>query len=190
MNNPIFDIAPRQFQSMINQGNRPYLIDVRMPVEYRTEHAEGAVQLPLDDLNPETYESYLQDHKISREEPVFLICKSGSRAKKAAQLLRRFGHQKIGVVEGGTEAWRRAGLPIQRNGNFLPLERQIQIAIGVLLITKVAFGFTIHELFFVATAMIGVGLIVAGTTNWCGLARLLALMPWNRRQTFSELKAV
>lgn len=190
MGEPIFDIAPRQLQSLINRGAQPHLIDVRMPVEYRVGHAEGAVQLPLHELNPATYKRHLRKHRIFRNEPVFLICKSGSRARKAAQLLTQFGQQKIGIVAGGTEAWRESGLPLVRCGNAMSLKRQVQIAIGVLLITKVVFGFTVHELFFAAPALIGVGLIVAGITKWCGLARLLGMMPWNRTRTFSELEAV
>jgi hypothetical protein len=50
----------------------------------------------------------------------------------------------------------------------------------MLLILKVLFGFTIHELFFAATALVGAGLIVAGTTRWCGMERLIAMLPWNR----------
>jgi len=62
----------------------------------------------------------------------------------------------------------------------LSLERQVQIAVGSLLVLKVLLGFSVHELFFALVAMIGIGLIVAGTTRWCGMARLIAQMPWNR----------
>jgi len=44
----------------------------------------------------------------------------------------------------------------------MSLERQVQIAIGSMLMLKVLLGFSVHELFF---AMIGIGLIVAGTTR-------------------------
>jgi len=62
----------------------------------------------------------------------------------------------------------------------LSLERQVQIVIGSLLVLKVVLGFSVHELFFALTAMIGVGLILAGTTRWCGMAKLISHMPWNR----------
>lgn len=58
--------------------------------------------------------------------------------------------------------------------------RQVQIAVGLLLLAKVLLGFTLHEFFFAAAAVIGAGLLVAGITNWCGMAQLLARMPWNR----------
>ncbi len=90
------------------------------------------------------------------------------------------GHRNLALVEGGTEAREKADLPMQRCANAISLEWQVQIAIGTLLVLKVFVGFTIDELFFAATALIGTGLIVVGTTRWCGMARLIALMPWNR----------
>ena len=69
---------------------------------------------------------------------------------------------------------------MQRCGSAMSLERQVQIIIGMLLVLKVFFGFTVHELFFAAIPIIGAGLIVAGITRWCGMARLIAMMPWNQ----------
>jgi hypothetical protein len=69
---------------------------------------------------------------------------------------------------------------MQRCGSAISLERQVQIVIGTLLVMKVVFGFTIHELFFAAIPLIGAGLIIAGLTRWCGMARVIAMMPWNK----------
>ena len=97
-------------------------------------------------------------------------------------MLREAGLTHLALVQGGTEAWQKAGLPVKSNGTALSLDRQVQIAVGSLLILKVFFGFTVHELFFVVGAVIGAGLITAGLTRWCGMARLIARMPWNRRR--------
>jgi hypothetical protein len=94
--------------------------------------------------------------------------------------------QHLALVQGGTEAWQKAGLPVNKCDSVLSLERQVQIAVGSLLILKVFFGFTVHELFFVAAAAIGAGLITAGITRWCGMAQLMARMPWNRRRNCSH----
>jgi hypothetical protein len=114
------------------------------------------------------------------DEPVYLTCQSGGRALQAAERLREAGLRNLVLIEGGTEAWERSGLPLRRCGGALPLESQVQIAVGTLLVLKVIVGFTVHELFFAAVAFIGAGLILAGATRWCALARLLAMMPWNR----------
>ena len=102
------------------------------------------------------------------------------RARQAAEKLQQAGYDNIVLLQGGTEAWEKSGLPMRRIDNAISLERQVQIAVGTLLILKVVFGFTIHEIFFVFSALIGAGLITAGLTRWCGMASLIARMPWNR----------
>ena len=100
------------------------------------------------------------------------------------------GYHNLRLIEGGTEAWQKANLPIKRCGSAISLERQVQITIGILLVLKVLLGFTVHELFFAAIPVIGVGLIVAGITNSCGMARLIALLPWNQNRNCSEQATV
>jgi len=77
------------------------------------------------------------------------------------------GYPNLALIQGGTEAWAREGLPVKRCGSAISLERQVQIAVGVLLVLKVIFGCAVHELFFVAAAFVGAGLVVAGITRWC-----------------------
>jgi rhodanese-related sulfurtransferase len=156
------------------------LIDVRTPAEYRAGHVPGAKSLPLDRLTPEAFEIQLPQAELGRERPLYLTCHSGQRAEQAATRLQAAGYPNLVLLEGGTQGWEKAGLPLRRCGQAISLERQVQIAVGALLVLKVFFGFTVHELFFAAVALIGAGLIVAGTTRWCGMARLLARLPWNR----------
>jgi rhodanese-related sulfurtransferase len=156
------------------------LIDVRTPAEYRSGHAISAISIPLDDLRPEELTEQLGNPHAGREQPLFLTCESGFRAKKAAEKIQNAGFDNLFLVEGGTQAWKKAGLPMQRCGSSISLERQVQILIGTLLVLKVFFGFTVHELFFAAIPIIGAGLIVTGITRWCGMSRLLALLPWNQ----------
>ncbi len=173
-------ISPQQLHALRNQGRNIELIDVRSPAEYRAGHAVGAKLLPLDQLSPETLAARLQQAEAGLAQPLYLTCHSGFRAQQAAERLRAAGYHNLTLLEGGTEAWEKAGLPMQRCGKTISLERQTQIAIGVLLVLKVLFGFTVHELFFAATALIGAGLILAGATRWCGMTRLLGRLPWNR----------
>jgi hypothetical protein len=62
----------------------------------------------------------------------------------------------------------------------------VQIAIGSLMVLKVFLGFSVHQLFFALTAIIGIGLIVAGTARWCGMARLISRLPWNRNTNCTQ----
>ena len=50
-----------------------------------------------------------------------------------------------------------------------------------MILVGVVLGFALSPVWFGLAAFVGAGLTVAGTTGWCGMARLLAVMPWNRR---------
>lgn len=182
----VANISPRQLHNLQRRGREIELIDVRTPAEYRAGHVRGAKLLPLDQLSPETLSEHLQRPGIGREQALYLTCYSGVRAQEAAERLLAAGFHNLKLVEGGTEAWEKANLPMQRCGQVISLERQVQIAIGSLLLLKVLFGYNVHELFFAAAALIGIGLIIAGTTRWCGMARLLARLPWNRQADCPE----
>jgi rhodanese-related sulfurtransferase len=179
-------IAPQDLNIMRQNSGQLHLIDVRSSAEYRSGHVSGAVSIPLDELSPEELHKKLDDTGAGKERPLYLTCLGGIRAQQAAERLRQDGYENIYLLEGGTEAWVKAGLPTQRCGNSISLERQVQIAIGALLVLKVFFGFTVHQLFFAAIPLIGAGLIVAGITRWCGMAQLMAMMPWNQSTDCSK----
>ena len=180
MTDRIPTISPQDLHRRMHAQQRGTLLDVRSPAEYRSGHVRGALSLPLDELDTADLAQHTGVRGIGTEVPLYLTCHSGVRAQQAAEKLFDAGHRNLMLLQGGTEAWRKEGLPIRRSGSALTLEQQVQITIGALLILKVLFGFTVHELFFVLGALIGAGLITAGLTRWCGLARLIARMPWNR----------
>lgn len=173
-------VSPHALSDIIELGERVHLVDVRTPAEYRSGHAAGALSIPLDQLTPDMLDKRLGDTTTGHQKPLYLTCKAGPRAEQAAERLMQAGVENLYLVDGGTDAWSKAGLPMQRIGQTISLERQVQISIGVLLLLKVLFGFAVHELFFALIPLIGAGLIIAGLTQWCGLARLIAMMPWNR----------
>jgi rhodanese-related sulfurtransferase len=179
MSTRILSVTPEHLDALRRKGPVT-LVDVRTPTEYRAGHAAGARLVPLDELDPTTLVESLGDPALGRETTLYLTCQSGARASQAAARLAEAGYRNLAVLSGGTDAWQRAGLPMRRCSGAIALERQVQITVGLLLVLKVVFGFTVHELFFVAVAFLGAGLVVAGATRCCGLARLLALMPWNR----------
>jgi rhodanese-related sulfurtransferase len=88
-------------------GAGAVLIDVREPHEWRAGRARGARHIPLAQL-PASLDS------LPRSAPVYLICATGRRSRNAALFLRQAGFARPINVRGGTEAWQRAGLPIER----------------------------------------------------------------------------
>jgi hypothetical protein len=63
----------------------------------------------------------------------------------------------------------------------LEMNRQVQIAVGGLIVAGVLLATFVDRAFIIAPALFGAGLVFAGATGWCGMAHLLALAPWNRR---------
>ena len=180
------NISPQDLHALQKQGQQIALLDVRSPAEYRSGHAIGAKLLPLDRLSPETLVQQVSEPGAGQQTPLYITCRSGFRAEQAAERLQDAGYHNLVLLEGGTDAWEKAGLPLRRSGNVISLERQVQITVGTLLVLKVFLGFTVHELFFAFGALIGAGLIAAGITRWCGMARLIGLLPWNRKQSLPE----
>ncbi len=87
------------------------------------------------------------------------------------------------LVEGGTQAWIAAGLPVHRGDRkVLPLIRQVQIFIGSLLIAGTSLALAVNLWFAIVPLFLGCGLVCAGITVTCGMALMLARMPWNRGQ--------
>jgi rhodanese-related sulfurtransferase len=172
--------TPEQLASLRQLGQRPAILDVSAPGEYHAGHIEGACLVPLGEIDPQTLRRIIGRPGAGRYETLYLTCHSGVLARQAADRLLRAGYYNLAVVAGGTQAWDQAGLPMVRRRPAATLDRQVQIALGTLLILPVVLGFTVHELFFAAVPLIGAGLLLAGVTRWSGMARLLALMPWNR----------
>ncbi|HET6408164.1 MAG TPA: rhodanese-like domain-containing protein [Chthoniobacteraceae bacterium] len=172
-------IAPRQLHQRREDGESVHLLDVRTPAEHAQVHVPGVELVPLDRL---TADQVAGLNGFAKDQPVYLLCRSGGRAKKAAEQLEKGGFTQCVVVEGGTQAWADAGLPVNRGeSKVISLERQVRIAAGVLVLIGVALGTWVHPAFYGLSAFVGAGLTFAGITDWCGMGLLLARMPWNQR---------
>ena len=149
-------------------------IDVRSPTEFAAGHIPAAINIPMDEIESRLGDLRPQDHLV-------LVCQSGKRASMTHALLAHEGCD-LTVLSGGTDAWRQAGLPlVASTQSRWSLERQVRLGAGLLVLTGVLLGLLVHRDWFYLAAFVGAGLIFAGTTNYCAMANLLALLPWNRR---------
>ena len=166
-------ITPDQAAQMLREGAT--LVDVREPDEHARERIPGARNLPLSRLAE-------AELAVQAGRPVLFHCRSGARtAGQAAQLAAKAGGCEAYVVEGGLEAWKRAGLPVALDRRQpLELMRQVQIAAGSMVVLGVVLGALVAPGFYGLAGFVGAGLVFAGVTGTCGLARILRLMPWNR----------
>lgn len=171
----ITTISPQELSQRRNSGQLIDLIDVRTPVEFREVHVDFARNVPLDRLDAEA----LKSQGNGAAEPLYVICRSGSRGKQACDKLAAAGLNVVNV-EGGTLAWDAAGLPVVRGKKAISLERQVRIAAGFLVLVGAVLAMTVHPYFAGLSAFVGAGLMFAGITDTCGMAMLLARMPWNQ----------
>ncbi|HEY4466350.1 MAG TPA: rhodanese family protein [Klebsiella sp.] len=171
----IATLSPAEVQALIARGAR--LIDIRDADEYAREHIPGAELVPLATLTNGTA------LHASPEETIVFHCQAGSRTQNnAARLAEAAAPAQARLLAGGIQAWKAASLPVKEDKSQpLPLMRQVQIAAGVLILLGVALGYAFSSGFFLLSAFVGAGLTFAGITGFCGMARFLALMPWNRR---------
>ncbi|MFA9480259.1 rhodanese-like domain-containing protein [Phycisphaerales bacterium AB-hyl4] len=169
-------IEPQQVHQAIENKEPARLIDVRTPGEYASEHVEQAESMPLDQLDPEAL-------KADNGAPLYLFCRTGNRAAQASEKLTAAGLADVRVVEGGLEGWKQAGLPVKRGKGVISLERQVRIGAGALVLIGVLLGWFVHPGLHAIALFVGGGLMFAGITDWCGMAMVLAKLPWNRRGT-------
>jgi len=173
-------ISPRQLIDLCTSGNTIDVIDVRTPAEFQEVHLQVARNVPLDQLNPA---KVMQERKGSAQDPLYVICRSGSRGKMACDRFIQAGLHNVVNIEGGTLACVDAGLPAVRGKKVMSLERQVRIAAGSLVLVGTALGWFVHPGFLGLSAFVGAGLVFAGITDTCGMGMLLAKMPWNQATT-------
>ena len=148
------------------------VIDVREAMEYASGHIAGSLNVPLRQL----------PGAVLPERPLVLVCQSGQRSSQGLrQLLERDHRAPLRELAGGLMAWEQAGLPLRRLSKApLPLMRQVQIAAGSLVLLGLTLGTFVAPGWLLLSWVVGAGLVFAGISGFCGMARLLALLPWNR----------
>lgn len=181
MHQPSKTISATKLKDIIETGNQPSIIDVRTAAEVASLSLEGSAHFPLQDLNCADVKTYLREQGHDPEHPVYLLCASGQRASRAAEHLKNELDCPLVIIEGGISALSAAGISTQQGtGNTISLERQVRIASGGLIVLGVILGSLVNPWFYAIAALVGAGLALAGITNSCALAMLLARMPWNR----------
>ena len=100
-------MTPAELYEELEAGDGPAVVDVRFAAEWDEGHVPGATHVELGDLQAKA-------GSLSSDGSYAMLCAAGVRASTAASILRREGIERVSVVVGGTEAWKAAGLPIER----------------------------------------------------------------------------
>jgi rhodanese-related sulfurtransferase len=166
-------LTPQQVRERLDAG-RAILVDIREADEFARSHIAGAHSQPLS-----TWEK--AHLSVDPDADVIFTCRSGMRTAGACDRLAARVNGDAFVLEGGLDAWAKAGLPVATNADA-PMEimRQVQIAAGALVLIGVVLGFLVSPAWFGLSGFVGAGLTFAGISGFCGMARVLMLAPWNR----------
>ena len=162
-------IDPTDAKRLIEQGAT--LIDIRGADERAREHIPGSHHGPLAQMT----------NYAGVNAPIIFHCRSGMRTANAAARLKEATPCEAYILSGGIDAWKRAGLPVVTDKSQ-PIEiyRQVMIAAGSLILAFVLLGAFATPAFYGLAGLVGAGLIFGGVSGWCGMAKLLEVMPWNR----------
>lgn len=137
-------ISAQTLGSLSQHESHIILVDVRSPAEYEREHAAGAHSLPLIEIDAGKVRNLIR----SSEDRVYVLCERGYRARLAIQKLEGDGFEGAVHVEGGTDAWATAGLPLIRGPRTARLSNRSALAIEFVLVALAAvLGSNVHVAF-------------------------------------------
>lgn len=181
----IRDISAEEFSKKLSSGEALDILDVRTGVECRAEKLSCKVDyIPLHELDSKRFAA--DRNARGAAGPLYVLCRSGGRAAKAAASLADAGVADIVIVKGGLSACSSCNIPTEK-GKVISLERQVRIAAGALVLSGVLLGHFVDDSFYILSGLIGGGLIFAGITDYCGMAMALARAPWNRADISEEI---
>jgi len=149
------------------------IIDVREADEFNACAIPGAVNMPLSRFDSKEIEN-LPTSKV------VIHCQSGNRAKTACKKITNTT-KDIYQFTGGIEEWKHHGGDIIcRKAVRFTIMQQVQIIAGGCVLVGVILS-KVHNPYWVyLSGFMGAGLLFAGLSGWCGMAKLLAKMPWNK----------
>src|SRR5512133_3627277 len=89
----VSDVSSTEAQKKLSQKQKPYLLDVRQPEEFRSGHISGAKLIPLGDLRSRMNE-------LPKNQEIVVVCHTGSRSLSATRQLVRAGYNVVNLRGG------------------------------------------------------------------------------------------
>lgn len=100
-------VSPKEFETMLKEDPKAYLLDVRRPEEFDAGHLKDAHLLNW--LDTDDFKKNAQ--KLDKSKTIFVYCRSGRRSNEAANYLSQQGY-KVVDMDGGILAWEENHLPL------------------------------------------------------------------------------
>lgn len=167
-------LSPQEANKLLKE-DKGQIVDIRTVGEVLNGEIEQSIYLPFDLLGTEK----LREAGLGNKTPI-LVCHVGIRAKQAAKALAE-ELNNVAVLDGGIVAWKKEGLPMREGHYVIPLERQVLVGAGSMILLFTLLGLLVSPVFLGLTILMTFGMIFAGVSGACGMARILIMMPWNKK---------
>lgn len=178
------------------------ILDVRTAMEHGERRLVcGHAHVPLDGLDPA---AFMRERNLGETAPVYLLCRSGNRARQAAEKFVAAGYNNVFVVSNGIGACAECGYEVEgtqvmaeaakkaadaaaspaanmKGLAALPLEQQVRVVAGAVAALGALLGMMSSSVFTIIPFAVGCGLLYSGLTGDCRLALMLEKAPWNKR---------
>jgi rhodanese-related sulfurtransferase len=148
-------------------------IDVRSQKEYRSKNIDGFNNVLVDDFVQGKGEA-------DRDKKIIVMCHSGARSLAACKALIKHGFTNVYNLDGGLMSWERAKYPIASSSQqHVTILQQVQVIVGGGVLAFSLGSYFINPQLIWGAAFFGSGLLFAGLTGTCAMARMLEKLPWN-----------
>lgn len=101
-------VEPSAAIQLINR-EKANVVDVSDVAEFAAGHIVGSKNLPLADL-----EAKLVGAIKNKTLPLVLVCQTGARSAKAADIAKKLGYEQAQSLQGGLKSWKAANLPVEK----------------------------------------------------------------------------
>lgn len=91
------EISYKKLKEMIQKNNNAILLDVRSKQEFKEGHLDGAINIPLYELEEQI--SKLPD----KYSTIILYCASGHRSRQAKEKLESLGYENVYHLKNGLD---------------------------------------------------------------------------------------
>ena len=173
--NDISVLTVKELHEIIMNEDDLQIVDVREASEYAGKRIKDAISAPLSRFKDSS-------KAIDRERHSYIVCQAGKRAEQYAKKLFDEGYKNISIVKGGLNAWIDAGYQVEKGESKVwSLERQVRFVAGLLVLLGIILSLVFSPIFLIISGIVGAGLIFAALTDTCGMAMMLARMPWNQK---------
>jgi rhodanese-related sulfurtransferase len=112
MTDQIKRVTVEETMAALSRDNNAVMIDVCELDEIRAMAPAVGKACPMSTINPLTFHTV---NKVTKDQPIFLFCRSGNRSMRVATALSDMGYTNLANVEGGIIAWEAAGLPVKKS---------------------------------------------------------------------------